>query len=87
MLRIFILLLLIFAIFNQFLWLSGLLFVWYLFKYAGFELVILAILLDGYYGAFYHFPRLTIIVFSLFFFTTITKERLLLYTQRDEIIS
>jgi len=34
-----------------------------LFRYSGFELVVLAVLLDGYYNAFASWPLLTIVSF------------------------
>ena len=54
--------------------------------FTGYEIVILAMLIDGYYGAFYNFPTLTVMTFLLFTLVTYLKK-LLLYTGGDEVIS
>ena len=58
-----------------------------LFKYSGFELVVLAMLLDGYYNAFASWPLLTIVSFLAWSLLIILRQRLLLYTQMDETFS
>ncbi len=87
MTRFILLLLILLATINQAPILAGGLFIFYLAFYTGYELVIVALLIDGYYGAFYSFPWLTVVVFWLFIIVTVTKEKLLLYTQTDEIFS
>ncbi len=64
-----------------------LIFGWYLFRYTGYELVLVAVLLDGYYGAFSHIPVLTISTFLAWSAVLVLRTRLLLYTQDNEIIS
>ncbi len=86
LLRIGIFICLLLALIGHATWLSVLLFAWYICVYTGYELVVLALLIDGYYGAFFHVPWLTIVVFGLFIMVTLTKERLLLYTHKDEIL-
>ncbi len=56
------------------------LFLWYLFRYGGFELVIGAILLDGYYGGFLDVPALTIVVFVIYTARYFFKRHFLSYT-------
>lgn len=87
MTRIILLLLILLATINQLPIVAGGLFIFYLGYYTGYELVLVALLIDGYYGAFYSFPWLTVVVFWLFITVTVTKEKLLLYTQTDEILS
>ncbi len=66
---------------------AGFVFAGYLFFYTGYELVVAAMLLDGYYGAFSDIPLLTIGVFVAWSGMLLLRERLLLYTQGDEILS
>ncbi len=87
MLRIILFSLLGLSIFNQFYLVAMFLFLWYLLVYTGYELVILAILLDGYYGAFYAVPVLTLVTFLVWIATLTTKRMLLLYTDKNEFIS
>lgn len=60
---------------------------WYIVKYKGYELVAVALLIDGYYQAFYTLPVLTISTFILVLLVDIIKPLLLVYTGGDEIIS
>ena len=86
MLRITIFLLLILSILTQSYYIAALLFISYMLWFTGYEIVILAMLIDGYYGAFYNFPTLTVMTFLLFTLVTYLKK-LLLYTGGDEVIS
>lgn len=52
----------------------------YLFKYDGIELVLAAILTDGYYQYFYTVPIFTISTTCLYLFFSFIKPRLLMYT-------
>ena len=58
----------------------------YLAWYGGYEIVVLAILIDGYYGSFYTFPTFTIVTFVGWTLVTYLKK-LLLYTGGNEVIS
>ena len=86
MLRIVILFLLLIAILTQSYYLAGALYLGYLAWYSGYEIVILAILIDGYYGSFYTFPTFTIVTFMGWTLFTFVKK-LLLYTGGNEVIS
>lgn len=86
MLRIVILLLILIFIFTQSYYLAGVLYLGYLARYSGYEIVVLAILIDGYYGAFYGFPTFTVVTFVAFLLVTYLKK-LLLYTGGNEVIS
>lgn len=56
--------------------------VWYLARYHNsFELVVVAMLYDGYYGAFNAVPWATVTVFVLWSGSLYLKERLLVYTK------
>jgi hypothetical protein len=79
--------LLAFFFLNQWYILAGLAFFGYLFRYAGYEIVALALLIDGYYGAFLEIPLLSLTVFCIWFATILLRERLLLYTQQNETLS
>ena len=63
------------------------LFSYSLIRYTGFEVVIIGILLDGYSGAFYAIPYLSITTFALWILTDTLKQVLLLYTNKNEVIS
>lgn len=60
--------------------------IYYLLKQHGYELVFVAILVDGYYQAFYSIPYLSIFTVSLIFILEMTKSHLLMYTDKNEII-
>lgn len=86
MFRIITLLLLLIAILTQSYYLAGALYIGYLAWYSGYEIVVLAILIDGYYGSFYSFPVFTLVTFLVWTLVTYLKK-LLLYTGGDEVIS
>ena len=87
MLRFLIILVIIFSMLNQIFWLAGLLGLYYLARYSTFELVLVAALLDGYYGAFHAVPILTLLTSISWFLAEIIKEGLLMYTEKNETFS
>lgn len=87
MLRVILFLSIIFLIINHFFVLAGLVFVWYLIRYGGYELVVAGILLDGYYGAFNSVPIIAIGSFLLWIFVNSIKDSQLLYTGKNETFS
>lgn len=60
---------------------------YYLLRYDGYELIVLAILLDGYYFSFYEVPLLSIGTLTTVFLINFIKPRLLMYTKDDETFS
>jgi hypothetical protein len=86
MLRIIVFFLLLVSILTQSYYLAGVLYLGYLFWYSGYEIVVLAILIDGYYGAFFGFPTFTVVTFLAWMLVTYLKK-LLLYTGGNEVIS
>ncbi len=68
-------------------WWVVILAVFYIFYYTGYELIVLAILVDGYFGAFYNIPIITIITTALFLFINLLKPTLLMYTNDNEMVS
>jgi hypothetical protein len=60
---------------------------WYTFLFTGYELIILAILVDGYFGAFYSVPIISIMAISIVFLMDLLKPSLLMYTKKDEMVS
>ncbi len=61
---------------------------WYIVRFnRAYELVLVTVLVDGYYQAFYTVPVLTLSTLFLVFFVDIIKPQLLVYTGHDEIIS
>lgn len=62
------------------------LYLWYLLRYQGYELLILAILVDGYFQSFNTLPFLSLITILLFFFLDIIKPQLLMYTSKNEVV-
>jgi hypothetical protein len=86
MLRVTFLLFLLICILTQSYFLAGFLYLAYLVWYSGYEIVVLAILVDGYYGAFFGFPTFTIVTFLAWMLITYLKK-LLLYTGGNEVIS
>lgn len=55
--------------------------IWYIIQYEGYELIVAAILVDGYYRAFFSFPKLTLIVLISVIFINFVKPKLLMYTE------
>jgi hypothetical protein len=86
-LRITVLFLLILSFILQWYVIAGLLFAWHLVRYTRYELVLAAALLDGYYGSFYTFPRLTIFTFLAWTIMLLLRTRLVLYTREHEMAS
>lgn len=67
--------------------LAGIISVWYMFRFTGFELIILAILIDGYFGAFYSVPVISILAIIMVFSIDLLKPTLLMYTSKNEMVS
>ena len=86
MVRIITLFLLLVLLMTQSYYLAGILYIGYLCWYTSFEIVVLAILIDGYYGAFANFPVFTVLTFFAWTLVRYLKK-LLLYTGRNEVIS
>ena len=59
----------------------------YAFYFVGFELIVVAILIDGYYQAFYSFPWLSVCTIGLVFLIDFIKPQLLMYTEQNEMVS
>ena len=59
----------------------------YCFYFRGFELIFLAILIDGYYQAFYSFPWLSVGTIAVVFLIDFIKPQLLMYTGHNEMVS
>ncbi len=59
----------------------------YIFYFRGFELIFVAILIDGYYQAFYSFPILSIGTIIAVFLIDFIKPQLLMYTGHNEMVS
>lgn len=55
--------------------------IWYMFRFAGYELIVLAVLLDGYFGAFYAIPYISLVTVFLVFIIELLKPFLLMYTE------
>ena len=61
--------------------------IWYMFRFTGYELIILAILVDGYFGAFNELPVISLLTIVLVFLIDLLKPSLLMYTKNDEMVS
>lgn len=61
--------------------------IFYMFFYTGYELGIVAIIIDGYFGAFNSIPYISIFTISLVFLIDLLKPSLLMYTKKDEVVS
>jgi len=81
MLRFCLLILLAFTFISQLYFIFAGLFVFYLVRYESLELVVLAILLDAYYGAFYSLPLLSLVTLLVWISSLFIKQRLLMYTE------
>lgn len=87
MFRIFIFIIIALLMLTPFFWLAGIISVWYMFRFTGFELIVLAILIDGYFGAFYNIPIISILTIIMVFSIDLLKPTLLMYTSKDEMVS
>lgn len=61
--------------------------VWYVFLVDGYELIAIAILVDGYYQAFYSVPVVSLATFGLVLFMDLSKPHLMMYTGGNEMVS
>jgi hypothetical protein len=61
--------------------------VWYMFRFTGYELIVVAVLVDGYFGAFNTLPIISISTITLVFLIDLLKPSLLMYTKTDEMVS
>lgn len=59
----------------------------YIFFYRGYELIVVSILIDGYFQAFYSFPWLSVCTVGIVFFIDFIKPQLLMYTGHNEMVS
>lgn len=75
------------AFVSQFYAVAFLLFAVSLVKYTGFELVVLAFVIDGHYGAFDSIPLVSITVFTVWSMGVLLRQRLMLYTPEYETLS
>lgn len=66
---------------------AGVIFVWYLFRYSGYELVIIAFILDAFYGYLTHLPIITLSVFMAWTMILMLRPKLLLYTHDNENVT
>jgi hypothetical protein len=78
---------LIWSLIAQLYILAGLIALWYLLKFKAYELIIVAILIDGYYQAFYTMPYLSFGTLILVVIFNIIKPQLLMYTGDNEMVS
>jgi hypothetical protein len=63
------------------------LWLWYLVRYGGFEIVILGFIIDGYLYAFSGVPVFTLVSFCAWSVGVFLRKLLLVYTHTDEILS
>ncbi len=59
----------------------------YVFYFRGYELIFIAILIDGYYQAFYSFPILSVGTIIAVILIDFIKPQLLMYTGHNEMVS
>lgn len=59
----------------------------YMFFFRGFELIVVAVLIDGYFQAFYTFPWLSVCMVGAVFLIDFIKPQLLMYTGHNEMVS
>jgi hypothetical protein len=85
--RIIVLLLITWCLVAQLYIVAAPLAVWYLLKVDGHELVVVSILVDGYYYAFYSVPILSLATIGLIVFFDFIKPQLLMYTGGNEMVS
>lgn len=86
-LRTLLLILIVWCFIAQLYFIAGPLFIFYLFKYRGYELIVGAILIDGYYQAFYSLPLLSISTVISVFLVNLIKPQLLMYNGDNEVVS
>lgn len=87
LLRVLFLIFIVWCFIAQLYFIAGPLFLLYLFKYPGYELIASAILIDGYYQAFYSLPVLSMITVISVFLVNLIKPQLLMYTGDNEVVS
>lgn len=85
MYKFLLLIILAFSLINGSIILSGLSFLLFLAVYTSYELFIVMVLIDGYMGAFYDVPWLSLGTGVLLILVAVIKKRLMLYTDRNEV--
>lgn len=73
--------LIIISILQNWLWLAGGLVVWFSSKYGAISLILVAILIDGYYGNFYTVPYLSFYSVAWYIFVSFFRRKLLNKTE------
>lgn len=86
-LKIILFLLIVWCLLAQIFFIAIPLGILYLLKNDGYELILIAILVDGYYQAFYSVPILSIVTLISVILVNIIKPYLLMYTGDNEVIS
>ena len=81
MIRVTIFLTILFLAFVQWFVVAIPLALYYIWQYHGFELVVIGLLIDGYYQAFYDIPFLSIFLVLAIIMINFLKPKLLLYTE------
>lgn len=87
MYRILLLIVCLFSFTNGFVLASVVSLSIYILKYTGFEIFVVMVLFDGYLGAFYEIPWLSLGTGSALILVAVIKKRLLLYTEHNEVVS
>lgn len=87
LIRIGIFLLLTWLIMAQLFVLAVPLAIYYVLRYPAFELIVLAIIYDGYYFKFYEVPEASLLVLAIVVLVNFIKPRLLMYTKDNAPIS
>lgn len=60
--------------------------IFYLFHFRGYELVIIGILIDGYYFYFYDWPVFSLALLSIVILADLIKPYLLMYNGNNEMV-
>lgn len=83
--RIIIFILMAFLLITPWFWLGVALALGYIFYFGGFELIILAAVVDGYFGAFTSWPVFSLATIAVVFAIDFIKPYLL-YNRGDEVV-
>lgn len=87
MYRFLLLIVCLFSFTNGLVWLGAVSLIAYIVKYTSFEIFVVMVLFDGYMGAFYEVPWLSLGTGTALILVTVIKKRLLLYTEHNEVAS
>lgn len=84
--RILTLILIVWLMVASLFWLAIGLVIFYLYHFRGYELILIGILIDGYYHYFYEWPVVSLTLLGIVILADLIKPHLLMYNGKNEMV-